>query len=383
MINVYLDVSIGGNFKGRIVIELFDEKAPLASKNFESLCVEKQYVNTYFHRVIKNFIIQGGDISIKDGATSTAYPNVGNIGKDGNGTSIYNGEYFKDENLAAIDKPFLVCMSNFGEENHNLSQFFITLEKCPHLDGKHTVFGRVKYGKSIVREIEKTDVLSNKESDPDAWLPCEKIIVTDSGIWEADSPLPNNIACIDAIGGDIYEEYPDDNEIEGLDFENVEQCYKITLTIKESATLLFKAKRLNDALLKYKKALRYCNELLPDDETNKELYKKFQELKKTIYLNLSLVTLNLQDYNACINYCGFLLQMEDVELTNVQASKIFYRLGKSYSSLKKYEVALETLNKGLIVSPDDPSIKKELDSVKKIVNNAKKEEQARYAKFFS
>lgn len=383
MTNVYLDVSIGGTFKGRIVIELFDKDAPLATKNFKTLCAEKQLRNTYFHRVIKNFIIQGGDTTVKDGLTAEKYPNLGDIGKDGNGSSCYNGEYFEDENLVDLDRKTLVCMSNFGKKNHNMSQFFITLEKCPHLNGKHTVFGQVKYGKSIVREIEKTDIISNKNSDTNAWLPCQKIVITDTGLWEDNDPLPNEIACIDTIGGDIYEEYPDDNEIEGLDFENVEQSYKVTAIIKESATLLFKAKRLSDSLMKYKKALRYCNELLPDDESNKEMYMKFQELKKTLYLNMSLIALNSQDYNACINYCGFLLQMEDVQLTNVQASKIFYRLGKSYASMKKYDVALETFNKGLIVSPDDFSIKKEFNVVKKIVDDAKKEEKAKYAKFFN
>lgn len=380
---VYLDIDIDTQSIGRVVIELFANSAPLASKNFKTLCDKKKYSNTYFHRVIKNFIIQGGDTSVKDHPENkSTYPHLENLGKDGNGESIYDG-YFKDENLVDLDRRFLVCMTNFNQKDHNLSQFFITLELAPHLNGKHTVLGHVKYGKSVLREVEKIDVLSNKNSDPNAWLPCKKITIKDTGIWTEDDPLPNTIACIDTIGGDIYEEYPDDNEIEGLDLENVEQSYKITSVIKESATLLFKNKRTNDALLKYKKALRYCTELLPDDESNKEMFKKFQELKKTIYLNLSLVTLNLKDYTSCINYCGFLLQMEDIELTNVQASKIFYRLGKSYSSLKKYEVALDTLNKGLLLSPEDPTIKNELAAVKKIVDDAKKEEKAKYAKFFS
>lgn len=382
MDGVYLDILIGGVFKGRIVIELFDKDAPLASENFKQLCQQKAFKNTYFYRVIKNFIIQAGDTTIKDDERGLEYPDIENLGKTG--TSIYeNGSYFKDENLIDIEKTFLVCMSNFGEKDHNLSQFFITLEKCPHLKGKHTVFGSVKYGKSIVREIEKTVVISNKNSDKNAWVPSEKIIISDCGIWNENDPLPNTTSCVNSIGGDIYEEYPDDNDIEGLDFENVEQSYKIATIIKDSATLLFKQKNYDDALLKYKKALRYCNELLPDDESNKEMFKKFQELKKTIYLNLSLVALTKKDYTLCIDYCGILLQMDEVELTNVQASKIFYRLGKSYASLKKYDIAYETLNKGLIVSPGDPSIKRELAIVDKIVKDAKNEEKAKYAKFFS
>ncbi|KAG0672698.1 hypothetical protein C6P40_002791 [Pichia californica] len=378
----YLDISIGGDFKGRVVVELFDKVAPLASNNFLTLCKDKKYVNTFFHRVIRNFIIQGGDINSKDNNEKTLDYPIENIGKDTANTSIYN-DYFKDENKIDIEKRFMICMSNFGKKNHNSSQFFITVEKAPHLNGKHTVFGNIKYGRCIIREIEKMDVFSNKNSDNNAWVPITKVIITDCGEWNQGDLLPNKIACADTIGGDIYEEYPDDNDIENLDLENPEQTLKITSIIKESATLIFKQKRYDDALLKYKKALRYCNELIPDDESKKELYKKFQDLKKTLYLNLSLVTLTQQNYESTINYCGYLLQMEDVELTNIQASKVFYRLGKSYACLKKYDIALETLSKGLLVSPDDASIKKEVIAVKKVVDAEKKEEQAKYAKFFS
>jgi peptidylprolyl isomerase len=385
---VYLDISINYDFKGRVVIELFEEKAPLAAENFKKLCESKEYAKTFIHRVIRTFILQAGDTSIRDNnnnneENSNKYPELYNLGKNGNGTSIYNNEYFKDENLIDIDKPFLVCMSNFGEKNHNKSQFFFTLEKCLHLNGKHTVFGNIKFGKSIIREIEKVEVLSNKNSEKNAWIPSHKILIDDCGIWNENDPLPNKIACTDQIGGDIYEEYPDDNDIENLDFENADQSFRITTIIKDSATSLLKLKRYNDCILKYKKALRYCNELLPDDESNKEMYKKFQNLKMTIYLNLSLATLLLNDYDECINYCGFILQMEDIDLTNVQASKIFYRLGKSYEALKKYDVAYETLQKGAILNPQDNSIKQELAIVEKIVKDAKQEERAKYAKFFS
>lgn len=380
---VYLDIAIDGIPKGRVVIELFEKEAPLASENFKQLCENKTYAKTLFHKIIKTFILQGGDTTVKDGDQTRDYPEIPNIGKVGNGTSIYNdGGYFKDENLVELDKVFLVCMSNFNQKDHNKSQFFITLEKCPHLNGKHTVLGKIRYGKSIVREMEKVEVLSNKNSEKNAWVPLIKVVVQDCGIWHETDPLPNYIACIDQIGGDIYEEYPDDNDMEGLDLENVQQCFTICTIIKESATLIFKEKRFQDAIFKYKKALRYCNELVPDDESNKEMFKKFQDLKKTIYLNLSLVSLNMEDYESTINYCGFLLQMEDIELTNTQASKIFYRLGKSYACLKKYDIALETLQKGAIVNPNDASIKRELSAVDEVVKQAKREEKAKYAKFF-
>jgi peptidyl-prolyl isomerase D len=373
----YFDVSIGGEQKGRIVFELFDEKAPLAAGRFKELCQSKEYAKTYFHRVIKTFIIQGGDVNVKD-SEGNKYPDLDDLGKD-----LNNRDYLKDENLADMDKRFLLCMANFSQKDHNSTQFFITLELTPHLNGKHTIFGRVRHGKSILREIERVNVISNKNGEKNAWLPSTKVVVEDSGIWNEADTIPNLIACADQIGGDIYEEYPDDNDIEELDLENSEQCYKICTIIKESATLLFKEKRLRDAFLKYKKAVRYCSELIPDEESNKDLFKKFQELKKTLYLNLSLVSMNMGNYSVCIDYCGFLLQMDDVELTDVQAAKIFYRLGKSYSLLKKYDIALETLQKGALVSPNDPSIQRELAHVSKIVTDAKNEERAKYSKFFA
>lgn len=380
---VYLDICIAEKDIGRVVVQLFEDDAPLASENFRKLCQDKEYQNTFMHKIIKTFIIQCGDTSVKDeGENALKYPALP-LGLNGNGKSIYNNQYFQDENLIDIDKPFLLCMSNFGEKNHKKSQFFITLDKAIHLNGKHTVFGIVKYGKSIIREVENVEVYSNKQSDSNAWVPTTKVVINDCGIWEEGDPLPNHIACTDQIGGDIYEEYPDDNDIEGLDFENAEQSYKVTSIIKESATLLLKQKRYDESLLKFRKALRYCNELLPDDESNKEMFDKFQELKKTIYLNMSLVALNKQDYNQCINYCGFLLQMESVKLSDVQASKIFYRLGKSYHMLKKYDIALETLKKGAMIAPNDPSIKHELETVSKIIQDTKKEEKAKFAKFFS
>lgn len=375
---VYLDIRIDDKAVGRVVLELFTDKAPKTCQKFVKLCESKEYAGVLIHKVIRNFIIQTGDTTFKCGKNTESYPDI-EVGKTGSGS----GKLVEDENLTTIEKPFLVCMSNFGIPNNNQSQFFITMQKCPHLNTKHSVFGKVLHGKSVIREIEKAEVISNKNNEKLAWMPKDVIVLADCGIWTGGDALPNFVACMDQIGGDVFEEYPDDNELEHVDFENVEQSYRITNLIKASATELFKAKRLTDALLKYKKALRYCNELLPDDESNKEMFEKFQDLKKTLYLNITLVTLNLQDYDECINYCGYLLQMENAELTMVQLSKVFYRLGKSYSCLKKYDIAFETLHKGAMIAPDDPSIKRELDAASAIVAKAKQEEKAKYAKFFN
>ncbi|KAF2403371.1 hypothetical protein EJ06DRAFT_541261 [Trichodelitschia bisporula] len=128
---VFLDISEDTTPIGRIIIELFTEHTPKTCENFRTLCTSPQppnYKLSPFHRIIDTFMLQGGDITAGNGT---------------GGTSIY-GPTFPDENLSwrPLDSRGLVCMANRGP-NTNSSQFFITLAPCPHLNGRHTVFGRV------------------------------------------------------------------------------------------------------------------------------------------------------------------------------------------------------------------------------------------------
>ena len=128
--------------KSRIVIELFTSIAPKTVENFYQLCKENAYAGVPFHRVINNFMIQGGDINKKNGE---------------GGISIY-GEPFNDEDfILKHDSEGLISMANSGP-NTNLSQFFITLAPAPHLDGKHVVFGKVISGMEHVKNIGTTPV---------------------------------------------------------------------------------------------------------------------------------------------------------------------------------------------------------------------------------
>jgi peptidylprolyl isomerase len=123
--------------QGDIVLKLYSKKAPLAVKNFVELAKRGYYNGVTFHRVIKGFMIQGGDPT----------------GTGRGGKSIY-GKEFKNEyapNLV-FDRPYLLAMANRGP-NTNGSQFFITVAPTPWLNGGYTIFGEVIKGKDVVDKI--------------------------------------------------------------------------------------------------------------------------------------------------------------------------------------------------------------------------------------
>ncbi|KAI0357726.1 peptidyl-prolyl cis-trans isomerase Cpr7 [Trametes cingulata] len=368
---VFFDITIGGRPAGRIVMQLYNDIVPKTAENFRALCTGEKgegksgkplhYKGCTFHRVIKGFMVQGGDFTAGNGT---------------GGESIY-GEKFEDENFEVKhSKRFLLSMANAGA-NTNGSQFFITCNATPHLDGKHVVFGEVIRGKSVVRAIENTETASGD-------VPVEPCVIADCGELSPDDPSLSESATAD---GDVYEDYPEDQDpIDGKDVaETPEIALKIAREVREVGNKLFKEGKYDEALRKYQKAIRYLDYHLdlPEDKPP-ELKDSFEALLAPLLLNSALAALRAGgSANARLALRVTDRAIASLELNDADKAKALYREALAHVVLKEDEEAEEALVKANALVKDDKAIIGELEKVRGRLREKREKEKKQFKKLFA
>jgi peptidyl-prolyl cis-trans isomerase B (cyclophilin B) len=161
------EVAVLETTKGRMVIEFWEKEAPGTVANFKKLARQGYYDGTGFHRIIKNFMIQGGDPKSKN-------PKAPDLGTGDPGYKI------KDEFNSHKHVPGVISMANSGTPNSAGSQFFLMHGPAAFLDGKYTAFGHVIEGMSVLNEIANTPVgpnamMGGEQSKPLEWTTLKSV----------------------------------------------------------------------------------------------------------------------------------------------------------------------------------------------------------------
>jgi len=348
---VFFDITIDSNPVGRIVFELFSEDVPITTENFRALCTGEKglgksgkplhFKGSIFHRIIPNFMLQGGDFTNANGT---------------GGESIY-GEKFNDENFKhKHERAGLLSMANAGP-NTNGSQFFITTTATPHLDGKHVVFGRGVKGMGVVRKLEHIETKQDK--------PVVDCVISNCGQLQPGEPDGVPVPA----DGDHYEESPMDQE--GI--SNTHDRIVAANAIKDVGNNHFKKQSFKEAVEKYEKALRFLAEPGNNDEEDKLI----QPLKLTLYLNKAAGCLKLKKYQDALKAANQALELEK---TN---TKGLFRAAQAHTELQNFAEAKKLLKDILSREEDNKDAQNELKRISTREEQAKKKEQDFYKRAFS
>ncbi|KAK4416230.1 Peptidyl-prolyl cis-trans isomerase CYP40 [Sesamum alatum] len=354
----YLDISIGGEMEGRIVVELYKDVVPKTAENFRALCTGEKgisphtglplhYKGSRFNRVVKGLMIQGGDISDGNGVA---------------GESIY-GVKFEDENFELKhSRKGMLSMANSGP-NTNGSQFFIITTQATHLDGKHVVFGKVIRGLGVVRAIEYVSTIDN-------CCPTIDVVVIDCG----EIPEGADDGTINFFrDGDLYPDWPMDLEPKPNDV-----FWMITAvdSIKVVGNEWYKKHDYKMAIRKYRKALKYLDSCWEMKDINQVQCESLRKTKSQILTNSSVCKLKLGDLKGALLDADFAIRDGEAN------AKAFYRQGQAYMAFNNIDAAVQSFSKALELEPTDGGIKKELAIAKKKIAVRREQEKKAYSRMF-
>jgi len=365
---VFMDINVAHERLGRVVFELFADEVPKTAENFRALCTGEKgvgektgkplhYKGSLFHRVIKDFMIQGGDFEKGDGT---------------GGESIY-GHKFDDEGLDSEQGPLkhdrfgLLSMANSGP-NTNGSQFFITTSSPAHLNGKHVVFGRAIKGMGLIKEIGE---MKTETGD----IPQKPVVVADCGQFPVDTKdygLSENDGT-----EDIYPSYPEDMDLDFFIAENQEKVLEICSKIKNAGNTFYKSKDFLKAVRKYSKACRYLSQLRDAmGSTEDEEEEKIRAVEVPLKLNMAACHLATKNWDEAKTECENVLEVQEAN------SKAIFRRGQALLGMKDYEAALVDLQKARELQPEDKGVLNEIARAKKMKLDMVKKEKEIYSKMF-
>jgi len=355
LVRCFFDVTIGGQEAGRIVFRLFTGDVPKTCENFRALCTGEKGIGSTtgkplhfkgcpFHRVIKHFMIQGGDFSAQNGT---------------GGQSIYGAKFEDESFLHKHDRPGLLSMANAGPGT-NGSQFFITTVPTPHLDGKHVVFGEVIKGMNVVRTIESTATNSDNR-------PLEECVISNCGVLnpgEDDGiPPPQD--------GDIWADWTEDQP----DITTLGQKLEVASKVRAIGNEYFKNRDYTNAVRKYEKALRYIGEETP--QMTDEEKAKCDESRLPCRLNKAACLLQLKKFSQAIEECNEALEIAPND------TKALFRKAQGEAAIKEFDLAKASLSKAIQLEPDNQTLRLELNKVIKQHKEYKEKQAKAFQGLFS